>query len=44
MKRERAKLSRNNDLAKAMDYKLKRVDAFTRLLQDGRICGSNNAA
>ena len=44
MKRERAKLSRNNDLAKAMDYMLKRVDAFTRFLQDGRICVSNNAA
>jgi transposase len=44
MKRERAKLSRNNDLAKAMDYMLKRVDAFTRFLQDGRICISNNAA
>jgi transposase len=44
MKRERAKLSRNNDLAKAMDYMLKRIDAFTRFLQDGRICVSNNAA
>jgi transposase len=44
MKRERAKLSRNNDLAKAMDCMLKRVDAFTRFLQDGRICVSNNAA
>jgi len=27
MKRERAKLSRHNDVAKAMDYMLKRVDA-----------------
>jgi len=44
MKRERAKLSRNNDLAKAMDYMLKRIDAFTRFLRDGRICVSNNAA
>jgi transposase len=44
MKRERAKLSRNNDLAKAIDYMLKRIDAFRRFLGDGRICLSNNAA
>jgi transposase len=44
MKRERAKLSRHNDVAKAMDYMLKRIDAFTRFLADGRICLSNNAA
>ena len=41
---ERAKLSRHNDLAKAMDYMLKRWDAFARFLDDGRICLSNNAA
>src|ERR1700730_4190835 len=28
----------------SMDYMLKRVDAFTRFLEDGRICLSNNAA
>ena len=44
MKRERAKLSRHNDVSKAMDYMLKRIDAFTRFLADGRICLSNNAA
>jgi hypothetical protein len=44
MKRERAKLSRHNDVAKAMDYMQKRIDAFTRFLSDGRICLSNNAA
>ena len=44
MKRERAKLSRHNEVAKAMDYMLKRIDAFTRFLDDGRICLSNNAA
>jgi hypothetical protein len=27
-----------------MDYMLKRSDAFTRFLADGRICLSNNAA
>jgi transposase len=44
MTRERAKLSRHNDVAKAMDYMLKRLDAFTRFLDDGRICLTNNAA
>ncbi len=44
MQQERAKLSRHNDVAKAMDYILKRTDAFTRFLDDGRICLSNNAA
>jgi transposase len=44
MTRERAKLSRHNDVAKAMDYMLKRTEAFTRFLEDGRICLSNNAA
>src|ERR1700730_7815706 len=44
MREQRAKLSRGNDLAKAMDYLLKRWPAFTRFLDDGRICLSNNAA
>jgi transposase len=44
MKRERAKLSRHNEVAKAMDYMLKRINIFTRFLEDGRICLSNNAA
>jgi transposase len=44
MRRERNKLSRHNEVAKAMDYMLKRIDAFTRFLNDGRICPSNNAA
>jgi hypothetical protein len=42
--RERPELSRGNDLAKAMDYMLKRWPAFTRFFDDGRICLSNNAA
>jgi transposase len=41
---ERARLSRHADLAKAIDYMLKRRPAFTRFLDDGRICLSNNAA
>jgi len=44
MRNERAKLSRHNHVAKAMDYILKRWDAFSRFLEDGRICLSNNAA
>src|SRR5712691_8695762 len=44
LREQRPKLSRGNDLAKAMDYLLKRWPAFTRFLDDGRICLSNNAA
>ncbi len=39
-----AKLSRNHDLAKAINYMLRRWPAFTRFLEDGRVCLSNNAA
>jgi transposase len=41
---ERTWLSRHADIAKAIDYMLKRWPAFTRFLDDGRICLSNNAA
>jgi transposase len=44
MRAERGKLSRHNDVARAMDYMLKRWPAFTRFLDDGRICLTNNAA
>jgi transposase len=44
MRTERARLSRHNDVAKAMDYMLKRWEAFTRFLSDGRVCLTNNAA
>lgn len=44
MREQRAKLSRTHDLARAMDYMLKRWPAFTRFLDDGRVCLSNNAA
>jgi transposase len=44
LRAERPKLSRGNDLAKAMDYLLRRWPAFTRFLDDGRVCLSNNAA
>jgi len=38
------KLSRGHDLFKAMNYMFKRWPSFTRFLDDGRICLSNNAA
>ena len=41
---ERRKLSEGNDVAKAMDYMLKRWAVFARFLDDGRICLTNNAA
>jgi transposase len=44
MRTERAKLSRHNEVANAMDYMLKRTASFQRFLDDGRICLSNNAA
>jgi hypothetical protein len=44
MRQERARLSRHDDVAKAIDYVLKRWAAFTRFLDDGRICLTNNAA
>jgi transposase len=44
LKDERRKLSSKAPVAKAIDYSLKRWPAFTRFLDDGRICMSNNAA
>jgi transposase len=44
MRAERAKLSRHNAVAKAIDYMLTRWLAFSRFLEDGRICLTNNAA
>jgi transposase len=42
--RRTRRLSRHADTAKAMNYMLKRWTAFTRFLDDGRICFTNNAA
>jgi transposase len=44
MLQTRDKLSRGHDLAKAFSYMLRRWPSFTRFLEDGRICLSNNAA
>ena len=44
MRGNRAKLSRHDPVAKAIDYMLKDWTAFTAFLTDGRICLTNNAA
>ncbi|WP_174247823.1 IS66 family transposase [Acidisoma sp. S159] len=44
LREQRAKLSSAHDLAKAIDYILKRWPAFTLFLSNGRVCLSNNAA
>ena len=40
----RSRLSRSSAVAEPIDYMLRRWPAFTRFLDDGRICLSNNAA
>ena len=44
MRTERTRLSRHASVAKVMDYMLRRWESFTRFLDDGRICLTNNAA
>ena len=44
LRQERTKLSRHDDLAVAIDYMLTRWQAFTRFLNDGRVCLTNNTA
>ena len=44
MRAARGKMSRHAEVAKAMDYMLKRWDTFGRFLGNGRICLTNNAA
>ena len=44
MRDARVKMSRHAEVAKAMDYMLKRWSTFSRFLEDGRICLTNNAA
>jgi transposase len=44
MRQVRLKLSRQNEVGRAIDYMLKRWPSFTRFLNDGRVCLSNNAA
>jgi len=42
MRAQRASMSRDAPVAKAMDYMLKDWPAFTRFLDDGRVCLTNN--
>jgi transposase len=44
MSEQIGRLARGHDLAKAMNYILKRWAAFTLFLDDGHVCMSNNAA
>ena len=44
MRGVRGKMSRHTDVAKAIDYMLKRWPSFARFLDDGRICLTNNSA
>jgi transposase len=44
MRAARARLSRHAETARAINYMLTRWPAFTRFLDDGHICLSNNAA
>ena len=44
LRESRSALSPKSDTAKAINYILSRWTAFTRFLDDGRICMSNNAA
>ena len=44
LRERRAKLSGKSETAKAIDYSLKRWEVFTRFLDDGWLCMSNNAA
>nr|WP_256464864.1 transposase [Bradyrhizobium sp. 164] len=43
LREHRAKLSSNNDTTKAINYCLSRWNAFSRFLDDGRLCMSNSA-
>jgi len=44
LREQRANLSKNNDTTKAINYILSRWNAFIHILDDGRLCMSNNAA
>ncbi len=44
MRTARARMSPHAEVGRAMDYMLKRWNTFSRFLDDGRICLTNNAA
>jgi transposase len=44
LREQRARVSKNSDTVKAIDYSLKRWTELTRFLDDGRLCMTNSAA
>jgi transposase len=44
LREQRDRVSAKSEIAKAINYSLNRWTSFTRFLDDGRICISNNAA
>ncbi len=44
LREQRARVSKNSETGKAIEYSLKRWAALTRFLDDGRLCMTNNAA
>jgi transposase len=44
LREQRARVFKNSETGKAIDYSLKRWSALTRFLDDGQLCLSNNAA
>ena len=44
LREQRARVSKDSDTGKAIEYSLKRWAALTRFLDDGRLCMSKNAA
>jgi transposase len=44
LREQRGRVSNNSETGKAIDYCLKRWPAFTRFLDEGHLCMSNNAA
>jgi transposase len=44
LREQRARVSKNSDTGKAIDYSLKRWVVLARFLDDGRLCMTNNAA
>ncbi|HET7887615.1 MAG TPA: transposase, partial [Bradyrhizobium sp.] len=44
LREQRARLSNSSSVAKPIDYMLRRWDRFTRFIDGGRICLTNNAA
>jgi transposase len=44
LREQRGRVSKNSETGKAIDCSLKRWPELTRILEEGRLCMSNNAA